>query len=281
MDRGRGFVMSEAPLLRLALFQLGEKNYRLIWTFHHALMDDRGYTLVLREVFAYYEAFQRGKELELPRPRPYRDYIDWLNRIDGSMSADFWQKKLNGFTAPTPLVVDRPAGDERGPRQGDQEVFLSRGTTETLRSLARDHALTLHTFVQGAWAVLLSRYSGEDDVLFGAIGSSRSSLEGGETMVGMFWNTQPLRVRVHGEASLLQWLKELRGQWLAQRPHAHVPLPTIRSWSELPAGVALFESLLDFEDYHLDSAAVARRSVGESSLPLLRPTKLSADARRL
>jgi len=255
-DRRRGFDMTRAPLLRLTLFHWDDADSRLIWTFHHALLDGRSFAPALQEVFTFYEAFRRGEEMKLPPPRPYRDYIDWLQRQDFLKDENFWRQTLKGFAAPTPLVVDHTpgTGGDEGTRQGDQEIWLSTEITTRLRSLADENQLTLNTVVQGAWAVLLSRCSGEVDVLFGATRACRwSSVEGAETMMGLFINTLPVRADVNPEASLLPWLKELRAQWVAMREHEHTPLVKVQGWSEVPGGVSLFESIVVFENFHLDT----------------------------
>src|SRR4029077_7121947 len=113
-------------------------------------------------------------------------------------------------------------------RKGTQEALLSAQTTSALRTLAQDNQLTLNTIVQGAWALVLSRYSGELDVVFGVIRANRrSTIEGAEAMIGLFLNTLPLRVRVNPEAALLPWLNELRLQWMAMREHEHTPLAKV------------------------------------------------------
>jgi len=99
-DRIRGFDLSKAPLMRLALFHLGEADYCLIWTFHHALLDGRSHHQVIKEVFTVYEG---GEDVKLREPRPYEDYIGWLNRQEWRNAAEFWRERLKGFCAPTAL----------------------------------------------------------------------------------------------------------------------------------------------------------------------------------
>jgi len=255
-DRLCGFDLSRAPLLRLTLLRYGEAEYRLVLTFHHTILEGRSYLLVLREVFALYEAFRCGCEITLPLPRPYRDYIDWIQQQDFSKDEAFWRETLKGFTTPTPLVVDHAPDTfhDRRPRHGSCELVLPAQITSTLRALAQANQLTLNTIVQGAWAVLLSRYSGEVDVVFGVVrGNRRSTIEGAEAMIGLFLNTLPLRVRVNPEAALLSWLHEVRRQWTAMRGHEHTPLAQVQGWSEVPGGAALFQSTMMFENYHLDT----------------------------
>jgi non-ribosomal peptide synthetase component F len=124
-----------------------------------------------------------------------------------------------------------------------------------LQALARQQHLTLNTLVQGAWALLLSRYSGEDDVVFGVTTSGRpAALAGVESMVGLFINTLPVRVEVPGEASLLPWLERLQTQQVEREQYAYSPLLEIQGWSEVPRGRPLFESLIVFENYPVDAA---------------------------
>ncbi len=255
-DRRRGFDLGQAPLMRLALFRLAEADYRLVWTSHHAVLDGRSRPIVVREVFAYYEAYCEGRDVQLEEPRPYRDYIAWLGRQDLSRAEEFWRRALQGFAAPTPLVVANPprqlSDDEKG--HGLQEIRLSAATTSALRSLARQHDLTLNTLVQGAWALLLSRYSGEEDVVFGATRACRrSGVEGAESMVGLLINTLPVRVRLSPEMLLLPWLKELRAAQVLLRAYEHSPLVKVQEWSDVPRGTPLFDSILVFENYQFNT----------------------------
>lgn len=253
-DRKRGFQLHEAPLMRLALFRIAQNHYQCVWTFHPILLDSRSLPLVLQEVYAFYEALCSNHNLQLPEPRPYQDYTEWLLKQDFAASENFWRSTLSGFSAPTPLTVEcahHAKSDEV--QYSQQEIRLSETLTSKLQFLANQYQLTFNTLVQGAWALLLSRYSGEEDVVFGATRACRrSALEGANSMVGLFMNTLPLRVHVPSEMTLLQWLQKLRQQWITLRDYEHTPLSQIGLWSNLSAGQPLFESILDFEEYPLN-----------------------------
>jgi surfactin family lipopeptide synthetase C len=255
-DRLRGFDLKEKSLLRMALFRTGVADFEFIWTFHHAVVDGRSLVIILNEVFAYYDAFRKGQTLDLaPRP-PYRSYIDWLRRQDSSKAEAFWRKSLAGFSSPTPLVVsgEPEAGAGREPPYEEQEITLDAGLTSAARALARENGVTFNTLVQGAWAMLLSRYSGEEDVVFGAARRCRrSSVHDADSIVGLFINTLPMRVAVTGDMRLSAWLKGIRERHVAYREYEHTPLAKIQEWSEVPNGTALFDSILIFENYELDS----------------------------
>jgi len=262
-DRQRDFDPKRAPLMRLAMFRLATEHFRLLWTYHHALLDGRAVRIILREVFDLYDAFSDGRDLQLPSPRPYRDYVDWLSTQDLAAAGQFWQKMLAGHVAPTSLALDYPArrSDILAAGYAAQEICLSRQRADTLRSVARDHQITLNTLVMGAWAQLLSRYSGATDVSFGVtLSLRRAAPEGFADMIGPLVNTVPMRVSVQPDTALLPWLKGLRSDWLDMRAHAWAPLTRIRQWSTIPREHPLISTLVVFERMPLGPALAAERS---------------------
>ncbi|HEX7333073.1 MAG TPA: amino acid adenylation domain-containing protein [Pyrinomonadaceae bacterium] len=267
-DRQRGFELSKAPLMRLALFQLSDDTFHLVWSCHHILMDGWSLGLLIREVFVFYEAARYEQQPALDPVRPYRDYIAWLQRQSMTDAEAYWRKTLKDFTAPTPLATDRPGtlAPDAESVFDEQRAVLSTETTAALQSLARQHQLTLNTIVQGAWAVLLNRYSGSDDVVFGATVSGRPpELEGVETIIGLFINTLPVRVRVMPEESLLSWLKRLQEQQVEMRQYEFSPLVQVQQWSDVPRGLPLFESILAFENFPTGGPTANRKPTLERS----------------
>ena len=279
-DRRRGFDLTQPPLMRLTLVLCGDPAYRFLWTFHHILLDGRSFPLVLREVFAFYEAFRDGQDIEIPQPRPYHDYITWLSSQNLARAERYWRQALKGFRASTQFRLPRaPENDlEAEQSYGAQEVRLSIETTARLKAFAQNHHLTVNTLLQGAWAVLLQHYSGEQDIVFGATRACRrSALADADSMVGLFINTLPMRVQVQPNMRLIDWLQVLRDQQIALREYEHTPLVKVQAWSEVPRGTPLFESLVVFENYSLDTALRASggawvnrgfQYIGQTNYPL-------------
>jgi amino acid adenylation domain-containing protein len=249
-DRRQGFDLSKAPLMRVALMRLDEDRWQLVWSYSHLLLDGWSVPLVLNDVFSFYESLCTGKEVSEKPSRPYREYIKWVRQQDFSKAEDFWRDSLRGIVAPTPLGVDRIPeeipGD--GKAHGDEQIRLSKLGSRDLRDFARQSQLTLNTVTQGAWALLLSHYSGERDVVFGATVSGRpAEVDGVESMVGVFINTLPVRITIQDDITIQAWLRQLQGQFVELRRHECTPLVQVQSWSE--SGGSLFESLLVFENY--------------------------------
>ena len=255
-DRRKGFAMDRAPLTRFALFRLAEQHYKLIWTFHHALLDGRSFVTILNELFALYEARRESRELHLPPPIPYGGYIEWLKRRDPALSEGYWRETLKGFRQATPLVALDGAGVESG--HGEEEIRLPEAITDALRKIAAREEVTLNTVVQGAWALLLGRYSNSDDVVCGVTRACRGTFPDAASIVGVFINTLPLRVSIRSGVSLFPWLRQIRTSQLSVRDHELTPLISIQGWSDVARGTPLFESIIVFDNYLLNSRMQAQ-----------------------
>ncbi|WP_375772564.1 non-ribosomal peptide synthase/polyketide synthase [Archangium gephyra] len=257
-DKHRGIDLRRAPLVRLTGIRLADDAMRFVWSHHHLLVDGWSLGLLISEVFSLYESFRAGVTPQ-PAPRaPFRDYIAWLQRRDASADESFWRGYLEGFTAPTPLPADTHATPPQGqqPAHPTLELGLSAEATSALQDFARQHQLTLNTLALASWGLVLSRYSGEQDVVFGNTVAGRPpELPGSDTLVGIFINSLPARVRVpSGSAPLLPWLQSLQAQQLELRQYEHSPLVQVQSFSQVPRGTSLFDSLLVFENYPLDAS---------------------------
>jgi non-ribosomal peptide synthetase component F len=230
------------------------------------LLDRWSRAIVLKEVFALYEAFRKGEEPTLPPVRPYGAYIAWLGEQDQRAAERYWRASLKGFVAPTTLAIGWKRSDQATPgaEYGDERILLSNASTEQLRAFAREHKLTLNILAQGAWALLLNRYTGEDDVAFGVTVAGRpATLAGVESMVGLFINTLPSRVRVPPRRPVLSFLKELQAQQSELQQYEYSSLLEIQGWSDVPRGVPLFESIFVFENLPVGSTYQAANNTVE------------------
>ena len=262
-DRGRGFHLARAPLMRVILVRLDSGLHELIWSHHHLLLDGWSVSLVIGEVFAFYRALSRGERFEPPTPRPFRDFIRWIDGRNGGSAEAFFRDRF-ADRPPTPVLVDSDETDGGEAEAGDLGAgdlgeygrlgrALGEDATARLRALAPRHGLTLNTLVQGAWALLLARHAGSLDVVFGVTSAGRpAELDGVEAMVGMFINTLPLRVRGGWQDALAPWLLGLQDENAELREHEHSSLVDIQTWSGAERGRPLFDTILAFENYPVD-----------------------------
>jgi amino acid adenylation domain-containing protein/non-ribosomal peptide synthase protein (TIGR01720 family) len=247
-DRHKGFAAGAAPLMRVTLIRTAPASTWMVWSLHHLLIDGWGTSVVLQEVFDLYRSYTEGTDLRLDEPRPFREFVAWLAARDRTAAEAYWRRTLQGITAPTPIALPAPADPQRG--RGTEECRLPAGLWASLQALARQHRLTPNTLLQGAWGLLLSRYSGQDRILFGATVSGRPpELPGIEQAIGCHINTVPVAVTVDAGRSLAEWLAALQAANSERKPFEFCAPDEVQAWSDLPRGANLFESVLVVENY--------------------------------
>jgi amino acid adenylation domain-containing protein len=257
-DRVRRFDMSRPPLMRFTLVTFGTGEYRLLITKHHILMDGWSSPIVVRDLFELYH--RKGDASGLPPVTPYRDYLAWLGKQDRSAAEEAWRSELAGLVEPT-LLAPREAGALTRVPESFEAVF-SEELTASLTALARGHGWTLNTLVQGVWGLLLASLTGRDDVVFGTTVSGRPpEIPGVEQMVGLFINTLPVRVVLDPSEPLTALFDRLQTQQTRLMDHQHLGLTDIQA---LSGHGSLFDTLLLFENYAVDTASVESTLAGAS-----------------
>ena len=251
-DAARGFDLSTGPLTRIAVFRHAPDVHGIVWTHHHLILDGWSVQLILGEVFAVYGALTNGEPVRLEAAGRYRDFIAWLReRAGGDEPVAFWRDELRGLSAPSLVPLPPPEEPQAGYELAVTE--LSTEQTRALEEAARAQRLTLATLVHGAWAQLLGLYEKSDEVVFGAVVAGRSAdLPAIERTVGLFINTLPIRVRWKPGTPAGEWLDELQDQLVAARRFEHASLVELQSYTDVPAGSPLFETVIAFENYPLD-----------------------------
>ncbi|MCF5018360.1 amino acid adenylation domain-containing protein [Pseudomonas lactis] len=266
-EREAGFdLLNQAPF-HLRLIRVGEARYWFMMSNHHILIDAWCRSLLMNDFFDIYTALGEGRDAQLATPPRYRDYIAWLQRQDLNEARQWWQQNLQGFERATPIPSDRPflrehAGGSGGMVVGDCYTRLDARDGAQLRELAQAHQLTVNTFAQAAWALVLRRLSGDRDVLFGVTVAGRPvEMPEMQRTVGLFINSIALRVKLPEDdqpCSVRQWLSALLDSNMQLREYEYLPLVTIQEHSELPKGQPLFDSLFVFENAPVEVSVLDR-----------------------
>ncbi len=275
-----GFDLQRAPLMRMILVRLEPDLYEFIWSFHLLLMDGWSMQVMLRELLTLYYGLVSGQPAQLPPPILYRDFIKWLQQQPEDQAEIYWRKTLSGFPNSTAVGFDRtPLPDvPEDPNFKETIVLLDEDSSDQVRAFATHQRLTLNTLIQGAWALLLSRRSGSDDVLFGTVVSGRSAtIPRIDSAVGVFVNALPTRVRVPVDARVGPWLREIQRHQAESRRFEFCSLVRIQAWSEVPREQTLFESAIVFQNFPTmvtQSETAAVRVVGvhvieRNNIPML------------
>ncbi|MFE9327902.1 amino acid adenylation domain-containing protein [Nocardia sp. NPDC052278] len=245
------FDMRTAPLLRFTLIRSTDDAYHLLVTSHHILIDGWSMPLLTQDLLTLYVL--GGDASQLPRARSYRDYLAWLGAQDHGAARKAWREVLDGITEPTPLASVDPAR-EIAAGVGEVGFELTEADTKALSRLAADAGVTVNTVIQAAWGLLIGRSVDRDDVVFGATVSGRPpQLDGIETMVGLFLNAIPVRVRLDANDTLAGLLRQLQSEQAALLDHHYVGLSEIQ---EIVGVEGLFDTLVVFESFPVDEQAL-------------------------
>ncbi|MFD6397493.1 amino acid adenylation domain-containing protein [Nocardia sp. NPDC060249] len=251
-DRRTRFDLEQPPLLRLLVIRLGDRSHRMVLANHHIISDGWSTPLLMRDLFTLYA----GTAGDSGPPRPYRDYLTWLRRRDNAASRAAWAAALDGIREPTLLAPQLRGTSMSLPDKVGRviEPELAGG----LGRLGQRLGVTVNTVLQTAWGLLVGRLTGRDDVVFGATVSGRpADLPGVESMIGLFINTVPVRVRLPAGERLTDLLTRMQSEQVALLDHHHVGLADIQQALGTGAG-ELFDSLVVFESFPFDAEAITR-----------------------
>ncbi|WP_141333042.1 non-ribosomal peptide synthetase, partial [Myxococcus sp. AB025B] len=269
----RPFDLARGPVLRAMLLRLAAEEHVLLVTLHHAVSDGWSMGVLIQELASLYEAFSTGIEARLaPLPIQYADFAAWQRSwLKGDVLEQqlaYWRQQLGELPPLLELPTDKPRPPVRNPRGASRPVRLSRELTERLAVLCRQEGATPFMALLAVWQVLLSRYSGQDDIAVGSpiAGRTRTETEG---LIGFFVNTLVLRSRVRPGLRFRELLAQVRATTLAAYEHQDVPFEKLveelkpqRSLSHTP----LFQVMLSLQNIPVTSRTVA--SATEDSPPL-------------
>ncbi|MBL8676441.1 MAG: non-ribosomal peptide synthetase, partial [Alphaproteobacteria bacterium] len=252
-DRKRGFDLSKAPLFRHSLIQYAKDKHYLIWSQHHILTDGWCWPIILGDVFKAYADIKKGKDVHLKTPRPYQDYIAWLQKQDLNKAEVFWKDYLSSLEEPTRLSFKDIIKENKEKDYDTYSIAFSPEETEKIKIFTQQHGLTLNTIIQGAVGVVLKTYTQQQDIVMGVTISGRSiDLPGVEEMVGLFINTLPLRMTYIPGETCLSFLKNLQKEAQKLNDYSYTPLAQVQSWAQ--TGGSLFDVIFVFENYPLDGS---------------------------
>ncbi|MFI7388886.1 amino acid adenylation domain-containing protein, partial [Streptomyces sp. NPDC049813] len=247
-ERATPFDLRRAPLLRWVLVRLGTDRHRLVLTNHHILLDGWSMPVLFRELLAFY---RQGGAAGLPAVRPFGAYLAWLAEADRPAAEAAWREALAGVEEPTLVAPAFTAAQTRVPERCEARVAES--VVAELTVLARSWGVTLNTLVQTVWGVLVGGLTGREDVVFGSVVSGRpAELPGVESMVGLFINTLPVRIRLDAAETLAGLVQRVQQEQAALLAYHHLGLTEIQQLADTGQ---LFDTLTIFENYPRITAA--------------------------
>ncbi|GAB1543929.1 hypothetical protein NUACC21_66050 [Scytonema sp. NUACC21] len=226
-EQTRSFDLATDSLLHITLLQLGELSHVLLVTMHHIISDDWSIGLFIQELSTLYQAFQSGASTPLPElPIQYADFTVWQRRwLSGEVletQLNYWKKQLADSTALLELPTDRPRRMVQSLRGSTETFVLNTDLTQKLKHLSQQAGATLFMTLLAAFALLLSRYSNQEDIVIGSPIANRNRQEI-EPLIGFFVNTLVLRIDLQGNPTFRELLLRVRQMTLDAFTHQDLP----------------------------------------------------------
>ncbi|WP_051250929.1 amino acid adenylation domain-containing protein [Paenibacillus harenae] len=252
-DREAGFDLSRDIPMRMIVFRLAADEYEMIWSHHHILMDGWCLGIIINELFSMYGCLKRRETPALAPAQPYSDYIKWLEKQDKEKALAYWRELLGDYEQGVSLPKRKAASNVQTGSYEQAELRFGFGLelSRKLQELASSLQITLNSLFQTLWGVMLQRYNHLDDVVFGSVVSGRpSELPGIETMVGLFINTIPVRIRASGNDSFAELAASVQRKAIESEGYDYMPLYDIQNLTELKNN--LINHIIVFENYPVE-----------------------------
>jgi len=248
-DKKRLFNLNKDILMRVSIFEVNENEYDFIWSFHHIIMDGWCLGIIISEFFEIYNSFIETRDYKLPVVKQYRKYIDWLEKQDKNTSKEYWKNYLQGYNKMTGIPKSGiPAATGSAYLKDDIILNFQGQRLQEIVRLTSKNQVTMNTFIQTIWGIILSRYNSTNDVMFGAVVSGRPpEIDDIESMVGLFINTIPVRINYDRNDSFVDILKKVQDEAVKNKQHHYYPLYKIQS--ESPLKKNLIDHIVIFENY--------------------------------
>ncbi|WP_197267939.1 non-ribosomal peptide synthetase, partial [Paenibacillus alvei] len=250
-DKLRGFDMEHDALVRVTILRTEKQSYHVLWSFQHILMDGWCLPQLTQELFETYSALASGKQPAGDKGSDYGAYIEWLEKQDDQAASGYWTAFLAGYEGQTVLPGQKEAQPNGRFTADHVTAELGKDLSERMDRVAKERLVTVNTLLQAAWGVMLQKYNGTNDAVFGSVVAGRpAEIPGIESMIGLFINTVPVRVTSEADTVFADLMAKLQERALESGRYDYYPLYEIQASSVQKQN--LINHIIAFENYPVD-----------------------------
>ncbi|MDG0873756.1 amino acid adenylation domain-containing protein [Paenibacillus thiaminolyticus] len=250
-DKLRGFDMEHDALVRVTILRTEEQSYHVLWSFQHILMDGWCLPQLTQELFETYSALASGKQPAGDKGSDFGAYIEWLEKQDDQAASGYWTAFLAGYEGQTVLPGQKEAQPNGRFTADHVTAELGKDLSERMDRVAKERLVTVNTLLQAAWGVMLQKYNGTNDAVFGSVVAGRpAEIPGIESIIGLFINTVPVRVTSEGDTVFADLMAKLQERALESGRYDYYPLYEIQARSVQKQN--LINHIIAFENYPVD-----------------------------
>lgn len=247
-DINKNFNLKKDCLIRITIFKTNENNYKIIWTFHHIILDGWSIPIITKDFFSAYVQLIKKMPLHTTVVKQYSEYITWLKKQNIEEAKNFWSEYLQGYdeTIEIPQLMNKRTDEYI---QKNYEFSLSTQVLDKLTAVSKEYNITINSIFQSIWGLVLNSYNNlHNDVVFGSVVSGRNiELDKIEQMVGLFINTIPVRCQYHPEDKFCDLVEKEQQVFMKSQKYSYLPLPEIQLLSSKKN--ELINHIFVFENY--------------------------------
>lgn len=266
-DLVRGFDLEKDTLVRVKLVRFSDDAYKMLWSYHHIIMDGWCVSYVYGDYIKYFDLLRSGRskeelikeaDAENGKHAQYRDYVKWLLEADNGLAMKYWEEQLFGYEDIAEIKpMSKPEKDSEQMKL--LQTSLTRTESSRLLSMAKDENVSVNTVAEAAWGITLQKYCHSRDVVFGKVVSGRNAnIDGIEEMTGLFINTVPVRVIIKKGQTKSQFLKSLQEDGIRANQYDYCSLAEIQSKTSQKQD--LIKNIFIFENYYMDEGRLVSKN---------------------
>lgn len=246
-DSERIIDFEKGPLSKVSILKYANNVNYLVWNCHHLLLDGWSSSILLKDIFEFYDGLVNKTSPLLETVPTTKAYLNWLNNQDINEPEIFWKDILKDTT--TVSLFNSKGKNVKGNFRND-EIILSEKQVNAINELAKYYKITVNSLFQGLWGILISTFFNKEKAIFGTTVSGRNnSFPSMDLLAGMFVNVLPTIVNKNKDVNIKHLLQNLQAQQQNARKYEHITIDAIENWADLTQGGQLFDSLFIFENY--------------------------------
>ncbi|MGM9977178.1 MAG: condensation domain-containing protein, partial [Clostridium sp.] len=261
-DINRGFDLEEDSLMRITIVKYSECKYKMLWSFHHIIVDGWCISLVLQDFIKNYTKLKDGEniakikeeiEKDISNVAKYTDYVKYIENVDKEESKSYFRKLLEDYVD---ICEIKPLGNslQSNKQVENIERVINLQLSNKVSELSQKEKVTINSILELAYGIVLQKYSNNNDIVFGKVVSGRNvDIQGIDKTVGLFINTIPVRIK-NNNNTCKELLHLIQEQSLESMKYDYCPLLEIQKQSELDND--LIKTLFAFENYYMDNKSI-------------------------
>lgn len=231
-DKAANFNLSKDLLMRVHVFKVHEKKFIMVLSSHHISMDGWCVGIILKDLLNVYDDLSKGREINIGEVKQYDKYIEWLQKQNKKSAVDYWKEYLKDFNSQS--SIPKLKNKEDGYDLKEESYIFDKEIAANLRILANENEVTLSTVINILWGLVVQAYNKSDDALFGMVISGRGvPIEGIESMIGLFINTVPMRVKCNASTEFKEILKDIQNGIIMSEKYSFLLLTELLSQAKL------------------------------------------------